>query len=146
MPTAYRFGVRNGSIPIFDRRKSGVEAEIKVGTVECKIVVGAIERGSVHEGRVWRVARIDRGGWVEGVSISFVRAMSSGARKMPARPTAETETRREFIGEGEDRISRPPAAMGLGCNAEKVTPGSGTARRADKRERKKEVKVERRKE
>ena len=40
--------------------------------------------------------------------MSFVRAMSSGARIMPARPAAETATVREDRGDGEERMSRLP--------------------------------------
>ena len=59
---AYRFGVNSGSTPILERRNSGVDAEMNVGSVECSIVVGAIERGSVQLARVLSVAIIDRGG------------------------------------------------------------------------------------
>lgn len=51
---------------------------------------------------------MERGGCVEGVRMSFVRAMSRGARTMPAIPAAETATAKEDSGEGEQSISRPP--------------------------------------
>ena len=92
-----------------ERRNKGVEAEISVGIVEFKIAAGAIERGSVQLGDVFKVARIDLGGCVEGVRMSFVRAISRGASIIPARPAAETATISEANGEGEDSISRPPA-------------------------------------
>ena len=59
---AYRLGVSSGSIPIFDRRNSGVDAEIKVGRVEWRIVVDAIEKGNSQLGRDLRLAMIERGG------------------------------------------------------------------------------------
>lgn len=52
VPMAYRFGVSNGSMPSFDRKKRGVDAEISVGRVECKNAVGAIEKGRVQLGKV----------------------------------------------------------------------------------------------
>ena len=95
-------------MPSFDRKKRGVDAEIRVGRVECRMVVGAIENGNVQLGRVLRVAIMDRGGWVDGVRISFVRAMSIGARMTPATPAADMATPSEARGDGEDRMSRPP--------------------------------------
>ena len=59
---AYMFGVKRGSILNFDRRKRGVDADINVGIVECRIAVGARENGNVQLGRLFRVATIDRGG------------------------------------------------------------------------------------
>ena len=96
-------------MPSFDRKKRGVDAEIRVGRVECSMVVGAIDNGNVQLGRVLRVAMIDRGGCVDGVRISLVRAMSIGARMMPAIPAADTATVSEARGDGEDKMSRPPA-------------------------------------
>ena len=62
MPILYNVGVNNGSMPSLFRRTRGVDADIRVGSVECKIAVGASENGSVHVGRVFRVAMIERGG------------------------------------------------------------------------------------
>ena len=98
-----------GSILSLERRNKGVETEISVGIVEFSIAAGAIEKGKVQPGSVFMVASIDLGGCVEGVRISFVRAMSRGASKMPAKPAAETATASEANGEGEDSMSRPPA-------------------------------------
>ena len=106
---AYMFGVSIGSMPIFDLKNKGVDAEIRVGRVECKTATGAIENGNVQLGSVWRVAIIDRGGCEEGVSISLVRAVSRGVRIMPATPAAETARTSDDNGEGEESISRPPA-------------------------------------
>ena len=95
-------------MPNFDLKNSGVEADKRVGRVECNRVAGASENGRVQEEREWSVGIIDRGGCVEGVSMSFVRAMSSGARIIPATPAAETATAKDRKGEEEDTISRPP--------------------------------------
>lgn len=105
---AYKPGVSTGSIPNLDLRTSGVHPYIRVGIVECKIATGAIEIGRVHEGRDFNVDSKDRGGWVEGVRMSFVRAISTGARIIPAIPAAETATKREATGDGEEETSRPP--------------------------------------
>lgn len=67
-----------------------------------------MEKGKVQLDNVFIVASIDRGGCVEGVRMSFVRAISRGARMMPATPAAETATANEPSGDGEESISRPP--------------------------------------
>lgn len=54
--------------------------------------------GNVHVGNVLIVAMMERGGCVEGVRINFVRAMSRGARTIPAIPAAETATAKEDRG------------------------------------------------
>lgn len=104
----YILGVSTGSMPSLERRNNGVEAEISVGIVEFRIATGATEKGSVQPGKVFKVASIDRGGCVEGVRMSFVRAISRGASIMPAKPADETATASEAKGDGEDKISRPP--------------------------------------
>ena len=96
-------------MPSLERRNKGVEAEIRVGIVELSIATGAIEKGNVQLGSVFKVASIDLGGCVEGVRMSFVRAMSRGARAMPAKPAAETATASEAHGDEDDNMSRPPA-------------------------------------
>lgn len=96
-------------MPSLERRNKGIEVEINVGIVEFSIAAGAIEKGNVQLGSVFSVAIIDLGGCVEGVRMSFVRAMSRGASITPARPAAEAATANEASGEGEDNISRPPA-------------------------------------
>jgi hypothetical protein len=85
---------------------------------------------------------------VLGVSIILVRAMSMGARMRPARPEAPTAAKRDIIGWGEEMMSRPPTAEGMGMRyageAEDVErPGSGMPRKAQIRERVKAVRVER---
>lgn len=105
----YRFGFRTGSSPSFDRRKRGVDADTKVGIVACRTVTGAIENGRVQELNDLRVERTDRGGCIDGVNTSFVRTISNGARAIPAIPAADITTTKEVRGEGEERISSPPA-------------------------------------
>lgn len=136
-------GVTNGSMPSFDLNNRGVDAEINVGKMEWSNAVGAMDKGNVQLGNVLRVANIDRGGCVEGVSINFVRAISRGARIIPATPAAETATAREPRGDGEESMSRPPVQLNIGV-AVKENPGSGSARKAEKNERTKEVMVDER--
>lgn len=116
---------------------------MKVGRVVYKTVTGAMDNGNVQEGRDLRVDIIDRGGCVEGVRISFVRAISRGARRIPAMLAAETVTAREMSGDGEDRISSPPALFNDEDNWSE-RPGSGSARRAERNDRAKDVIVEKR--
>ena len=138
---AYRFGVVNDSMPKLDFKNRGIDAEINAGSAECKIVGKVSVKGGVQLGRVRKVASIDRGGWVDGVSINLVRAMSKGARMRPATPAAETATVSEARGEGEDKTSRPPAEVKLGA-AVKDNPGSGRTRKAEKKDLRKDVSVE----
>ena len=81
-----------------------------------------------------------------GVRISLVRATSNGASRTPAMPAAETDTKRELSGEGDDSMSRPPAEVGPGDAEVKDNPGSGRANRAERKERKKLVRVDKRRE
>ena len=111
--------------------------------VEWSIVTGAIDIGSVQEGRDRNVDRIERGGCVDGVSISLVRAMSRGDKIMPARPAAETATAKEESGEGEERMSSPIAEV-EGGEIWKERLESGNARRAEIKDREKVAIVERR--
>ena len=141
--TEYMFGVSSGSMFNFDLRNKGVDAETKVGRVECKNATGAIEKGSVQLGNVWRVPMIDRGWCVDGVRMSFVRAISSGARRMPAMPAADTATSSEASGEGELSTSSPPALLKDGVPV-KESPGSGRESSAEKKDRTKEVIVDER--
>ena len=141
--TEYMLGVSTGSIPNLERRNNGVETEISVGIVEFSIAAGVIEKGKVQLGSVFNVATIDLGGCVEGVRMSFVRAMSRGASMMPAKPAEETATASEARGEGDDNISRPPAWETDGT-AVKESPGSGSAMNAERNDRIKEVNMDRR--
>ena len=86
---------------------------------------------------------IDRGGCVDGVKISFVRAISRGARRIPVMPAAETATRSEASGEGEESTSSPPALLKDGAPV-KESPGSGRESSAEKKDRTKEVIVDER--
>lgn len=79
---------------------------------------------------------------MEGVSISFVRAISKGARITPAMPAAETATAKEERGDGEERISSPPVCMN--DDVWKERPGSGRPKRAETKERAKDVIVDKR--
>lgn len=67
---------------------------------------------------------------------------------MPARPAAETETKREAKGEDEDRMSRPPeiGLLAVAGDEAKERPGSGKARKAEKQERMKDEIVDERSE
>ena len=103
-------GVRTGSIPRFERRNRGEEADMKVGKAEWRKVTGAIESGRIQLERDWRAESSERGGWVDGVSISFVRAMSKGANNKPAIPAAPAAAAKLDSGEEEERMSRPPVA------------------------------------
>ena len=75
--------------------------------------------------------------------MSFVRAVSSGARRMPAMPAAETATKSEASGEGEFSTSSPPALLKDGVPMNE-SPGSGSERSAEKKDRMKEVMVDER--
>lgn len=118
----YVFGVRTGSTPSRDRRKSGADVVMNVGKVLCRSVIDAIDGGRANILRERRFLRSARGACVVGVSMSFVRTMSSGARRTPAMPAAATATPNEASGYGESTISRPPTPDPAS------TPGSGTLR------------------
>lgn len=102
----------------------------------------AMEVGTIHERRDETVEIIDRGGWVVGVAISFVLAMSNGDRRSPAIPEADTESIKEVRGDGDERISSRAKVEGEG-NAVIATVGSGSAKTAQKNDLKKDVIVER---
>lgn len=72
----------------------------------------------------------------------FVLAMSNGARIEPAIPAAETAIARETNGDGDERTSKPPAYVN-GVDGWKDIPGSGKAMIAARKERVKDVIVER---
>ena len=69
-----------------------------------------MEKGKL-QGSDCSVERMLRGGCVEGVSMSFVRAISRGASITPAIPAAETATAREESGDGEKSMSSPPVEV-----------------------------------
>ena len=73
----------------------------------------------------------------------FVLAMSNGARIEPAIPAAETAIARETNGDGDARTSRPPADVN-GVDGWKERPGSGKPKTAARKERVRDVIVERR--
>jgi hypothetical protein len=109
-------------------------------------VIGAMAVGTIHDFNVFNAGTMDRGGYVEGVSMSLVRAMSMGARIMPARPEADTVAKRAARGAGDERMSIPVREEGPGRElpADRDMPGSGRARTAQIKERRKVVSVERR--
>lgn len=97
-----------------ERRNSGVAAVIRVGIVECRNVIGAIEDGTIQEGNACSDFSRERGGCVEGVSINLVLAISSGASRRPAIPAALTAAAKLVKGDGEERTSRPPMLDDIG--------------------------------
>ena len=132
-------------MPSLLRKKSGVDAEISVGSVEWISVTGARENGSVQLGSNCKAGINERGGCVEGVRIRYIRAMSRGARRMDARAEADTATSRDERGEGDERMSRPPTgALVEGVRRFMVGRplGSGRDTSAARRERIQVVKVE----
>lgn len=90
--------MRTGSTPSRERRKRGPDVVRKVGIVECRIVIVAKDGGRVRMLRELSDLRSERGACVEGVSMSFVRMMSSGARTTPAIPAAATAMPKEASG------------------------------------------------
>ena len=60
---------------------------------------------------------------------------------MPAMPAAETATINEVKGEGDDKTSSPPAYVNAEDNWTD-RPGSGRARRAERKDRVKDVIVD----
>ena len=123
---------------------NGVEAEIRVGRVECMNVTGASEMGGVHDPRDRIAGNIERGVCVIGVKSSLVLAMSSGARISPAIPDAETEIRRERKGEGEERTSNPARDGGEGSEVMVDWVGSGRDKTAQRKDLRNDAIVEKR--
>ena len=121
---------------------------MKEGITEWSSVIGAILIGNIHELKEIKAENADRGGWVDGVRMSLVRAVSSGERMMLAIPADETATASEIAGDAEDNISNPPSS-GVGeANAvnRDVRPGSGRDRTAARKDLEKEVRVDKRNE
>ena len=146
LATAYMLGVRIGSIPSLDLKIRGVDAEMAVGRVEWRKVTGASQNGTDQESIDCKMVRRERGGCVDGVSMSTVRAMSMGARRIPVMPAAPTAVSKLVMGYGDDKTSKPPTADGMliryGGDAFGPKPGSGIARAAQRMERMKDVTVE----
>ena len=74
--------------------------------------------------------------------MSLVRVISRGDRSTPANPAADAETKRELSGDGEESMSSPPGLKELGDTDDRDRPGSGSANRAERNERRSEVKDE----
>lgn len=120
-------GVRIGSMLSVERRKSGVEEEMRVGTQACIMVAGRRLGATEKEGRRERHGYIDRGEDEMGVMMRRVRTISRGARRVAAMAVAATATPRDVSGLGLSRISSPPIPL----PAEPTRPGSGMFSRAD---------------
>ena len=123
-----------GSRPRRERRNKGVDADIKVEMVEWRIVAGIKEAGMIQDGKVFNIGMRERGGCVDGVRRSTVRARSIGARRMPEIAEARREEARDRSGEGEVRISSRVSEDGVG-SADVVSVGSGRSSTAQKSER-----------
>ena len=139
---AYAVGVITGSRPRRDLRSRGVDAEISVGSVECRKVTGAIDAGSAQEPRDLMVDKVEREPFVEGVRSNLVLAMSSGARTSPAIPEADTETSKERRGDVEERTSSRAREEGEGSEDRVVCVGSGRASIAQRKDLMKDAMVE----
>ena len=126
-----------GSRPRRERRKRGVNADTRVGIMEWRIVAGAIEAGMIQEGRVLSKGMRERGGCVDGVRRSTVRARSMGARRIPEIADAAREDARDSRGDGEASMSSLVSEDGVG-SVDVVSAGSGRLRTAQKSERRKE--------
>jgi hypothetical protein len=123
----YVVGVTTGSMEKVERRTSGVEEDIMVGTMAWRRVaemrLGEMEK----EGRRERDGYIVRGGAEVGVTISRVRMRSRGARRVAAMAVAATATLRDRRGEGLSIMSRPPMPLAPAP----MKPESGMLRSAD---------------
>jgi len=126
-------------MPSLDRQNRGVDAETRVGRHPWRIVAGARLAGRIQEPRLRTVAGKVRGGWVQGVSINRVRAISTGARITAARADASVVASKDDSGDGEEMISRPPGT----AEDEAGEEGSGSASTAQSKDRKNVVSEER---
>jgi hypothetical protein len=115
-----------GSILRVERRKSGVDEEIRVGMQACIMVAGNRDGEMEKEGRRFRQGYMDRGEEEMGVTIRRVRTMSRGARRVAAMAVAATATPSEVNGLGLSSMSSPPMLA-----ADPTRPGSGMLRRAE---------------
>ena len=116
-----------GSTERKERRKSGVEEEMKVGIVAWRRVAGRREGAMEKVGRREREGYMVRGGAEVGVTMRRVRMRSSGARSVAAMAVAATATPSDMRGEGLSIISRPPMPLAEVPRR----PGSGTLSRAE---------------
>jgi hypothetical protein len=109
-----------------ERRKRGVDDDIKVGMQACSKVAGRRQGETDHDGRRARQGYIERGCEEMGVMIRRVRMRSRGARRVAAMAVAATATPSDIKGFGLSMISSPPMPL-----ADVTRPGSGTLRMAD---------------
>ena len=123
----YVVGVMIGSMLSVERRRSGVEDEMRVGMQACNNVAGRMFEDTDIEGRSERQGYMERGAEEMGVTIRRVRMRSRGARIMAAIAVAATATPRDMRGEGLSIMSRPPIPLAVAP----TVPGSGMLRRAE---------------
>jgi len=110
-----------------ERRKRGVEEEMRVGTQACIMVAGKRPGETEKDGRRERQGYMDRGEEDMGVMMRRVRTMSRGASRVAAIAVAATATPREVSGLGLSKMSSPPIPL----PAEPTRPGSGMFSRAE---------------
>jgi len=122
----YVVGVRMGSMLSVERRRRGVDDDIKVGMQAWSNVAGS-KRGEIeNEGSKERQGYIERGCEEIGVTIRRVRTRSRGARMVAAMAVAATATPNEMSGLGLSIISSPPIPLAV----VPINPGSGTFKMA----------------
>jgi hypothetical protein len=114
------------SILRVERRKRGVDEDMRVGMQACSRVAGRRLGETVHEGRRERQGYIERGCEEMGVMMRRVRMRSRGARMVAAMAVAATATPSDIRGFGLSIMSSPPMPL-----ADVTSPGSGTLRMAD---------------
>jgi len=113
---------------------------MNVGSAPCSTAPAASPGGTIHEFKLRRPGSKERGGCVEGVSISCARTRSTGARRTEASAEAVVVARRESSGDGEERTSKPPGPR----DEDGGEDGSGSPRTVQSRDRKKAVREEKR--
>jgi hypothetical protein len=116
-----------GSMLRVERRRRGVDEEIRVGIQAFNRVAGR-RRGEMEiEGKSARQGYIERGCEEMGVTMRRVRMRSRGARMVAAMAVAATATPSDMSGLGLSIMSSPPIPL----DAVPRSPGSGTLRIAD---------------